>query len=79
MSKNKIILLAMITCIIASCNPQKPETEPKGKDKIGPKELTLNSDIMTPEVLWAMGRIGEYSHSPDHSQIVYNVTYYSVE
>ena len=34
---------------------------------------------MTPEVLWAMGRIGEYSLSPDHSKIVYNVTYYSVE
>ena len=68
----------MITCIIVSCNTSKPETEPKGKGKIGPKELTLNSDIMTPEVLWAMGRIGEYSLSPDHSKIVYNVTYYSV-
>ena len=79
MKKSKIILFAMITCVIVSCNSQKPETEPKGKDKIGPKELTLTSDIMTPEVLWAMGRIGEYSLSPDHSQIVYNVTWYSVE
>ena len=69
----------MITCSIVSCNTQKPETEAKGKDKIGPQELTLTSDIMTPEVLWAMGRIGEYSLSSDHSQIVYNVTYYSVE
>ena len=78
MRKNKIFLLAMITCIIVSCNSQKPETEPKGKDKIGPRELTLTSDMMTPEVLWAMGRIGEYSLSPDHSKIVYAVTYYSV-
>ena len=81
MRKNKLFLLAMITCSIVSCNTQQPEkqtTEPKGKDKIGPKELTLTSDIMTPEVLWSMGRIGEYSLSPDHSQIVYNVTYYSV-
>ena len=69
----------MIACILLSCNNQKPETEPKGKAKIGPQELNLTSDIMTPEVLWAMGRIGEYSLSPDHSQIVYNVTYYSVE
>ena len=37
MKKNKIFLFAMITCIIVSCNPQKPETEPKGKDKIGPR------------------------------------------
>ena len=68
----------MITCLIVSCNTQKPETEAKGQEKIGPKELTLQSDIMTPEVLWSMGRIGEYSLSPDHQQIVYNVTYYSV-
>ena len=76
---NKLLLLAMITCLIVSCDNQKPETGPKGKDKIGPQELTLKSDIMTPEVLWAMGRIGEYSLSPDHKQIVYNVTYYSVK
>ena len=78
MRKTKLFLLAMITCSIVSCNTQKPETEPKGKDKIGPTEVTLQSDIMTPEVLWSMGRIGEYSLSPDHQQIVYNVTYYSV-
>ena len=41
--------------------------------------MQLQSDVMTPEVLWSMGRIGEYSISPDKSQIVYNVTYYSVE
>ena len=33
---------------------------------------------MTPEVLWAMGRIGDYAVSPDHSKVVYNVTYFSV-
>lgn len=79
MERFKLILPTMIICLLASCNTQKPEAEPKGKEKIGQKELTLNSDIMTPEVLWSMGRIGEYSISPDHSQIVYNVTYYSVE
>ena len=59
-------------------NEKKTEEKIEVKEKIGPKELTLQSDIMTPEVLWSMGRIGEYSLSPDHSQIVYNVTYYSV-
>ena len=84
MRKFNLPLLAMITCLIVSCNTQKPENEAKNesktetKEKIRPTELTLQSDIMTPEVLWAMGRIGEYSLSPDHSQIVYNVTYYSV-
>ena len=34
---------------------------------------------MTPEVLWAMGRMGESSISPDNQKIVYNVAYYSVK
>lgn len=79
MEKHRLPLLAMITCLLVSCNTQKPESKPQEKEKIGPKELTLESDIMTPEVLWSMGRIGEYSISPDHSQIVFNVSYYSVE
>ncbi|MBQ0129981.1 MAG: peptidase S9, partial [bacterium] len=79
MKKHSLPLLAMITCLLVSCNTQKPETEPQGKEKIGPKEMTLQSDVMTPEVLWSMGRIGESSISPDHSQVVFNVTYYSVE
>lgn len=33
---------------------------------------------MTPEALWAMGRIGGLSVSPDGKQIAYTVAYYSV-
>ena len=72
MKKFNLPLLAMITCLIVSCNTQTPKNETtteaktETKEKIGPTELTLQSDIMTPEVLWAMGRIGDYSLSPDH-------------
>ncbi len=41
--------------------------------------IKLDSDVMTPEVLWSMGRIGEYDISPDGSQVVYSVTDYSIE
>ena len=34
---------------------------------------------MTPEALWAMGRIGGAQVSPDGKKIVYSVAYYSVE
>ena len=34
---------------------------------------------MSPEALWAMGRISAYSASPDGSKIVYQVGYYSVK
>ena len=41
--------------------------------------ITLSSDLMTPEALWAMGRIGGAVASPDGRQIVYQVSYYSVK
>lgn len=46
---------------------------------IGKNNITLKSDLMTPEALWAMGRIGTAVASPDGKQVVYQVTYYSVK
>ncbi len=46
---------------------------------IGKQNIQLDSDLMTPETLWAMGRIGGYSASPDGQKIVYQVGYYSVK
>ena len=40
--------------------------------------LTKN-DRMTPETLWAMGRIGGAAASPDGKTVVYQVGYYSVK
>jgi len=47
--------------------------------KIGKQNIKLSSDLMTPEALWAMGRIGTAEASADGSQIVYQVGYYSVK
>ena len=41
-------------------------------------DIQLKSDLMTPEALWAMGRIGGAVVSPDAKSIVYQVGYYSV-
>ena len=46
---------------------------------IGKQNVQLKSDLMTPEALWAMGRIGSYAASPDGTKIVYQVGYYSVK
>ena len=46
---------------------------------IGRSNITLKSDLMTPEALWAMGRIGSAQASPDGKKIVYQVGYYSVK
>ena len=47
--------------------------------KIGKQNIKLTSDLMTPEALWAMGRIGAAEASADGKQIVYQVGYYSVK
>ena len=41
--------------------------------KIGKQNLKLTSNLMTPEALWAMGRIGSAEASADGKQIVYQV------
>ena len=46
---------------------------------IGKQQPTITNHLMTPEVLWAMGRVGGFQLSPDGRQAVYGVTYYSVK
>ena len=57
---------------MASCTKQD-------ENIITRSDIKLESDVMTPEALWAMGRIGSYSVSPDGKQVAYQVSYYSVE
>lgn len=46
---------------------------------IGRQQPEIKDGKLTPEVLWAMGRIGSYDVTPDGKTAVYNVSYYSVE
>ncbi len=46
---------------------------------IDKSDIKLENDLMTPEALWAMGRIGGAEASPDGKTIVYQVGYYSVK
>ncbi len=46
---------------------------------IGKPDLKLESNLMTPEVLWAFGRVSDPQISPDGKTVMYGVSYYSVE
>ncbi|MBP8757142.1 MAG: S9 family peptidase [Prevotella sp.] len=70
---NKTIALAMTAAMLAVSPKIDAQT------MIGPNNIKLESDLMTPEALWAMGRIGSSEASPDGKQIVYQVSYYSVK
>ena len=44
-----------------------------------PETPLLNSDIMSPEVLWSFGRLGGAQVSPDGQTVLYTVTWYHIE
>ena len=53
----------------------------KAQDKvnIGKNEIKLEGNTLTPEALWAMGRIANVQASPDGKKVLYQVGYYSVK
>mgnify|MGYP000612259412 CR=1 FL=1 len=57
---NKTIMVAAALAI--GCNTANAQD---ATGFIGKSDITLKSDLMTPEALWAMGRIGGHQASPD--------------
>lgn len=72
--KKITLLLATVALIFGGsfANAQNTVKDQNATFKAG-------SDLMTPEALWAMGRIGGATASPDGKQVVYQVGYYSVK
>ena len=70
--KRTWMMVLWATVAIVTANAQ-------GNDMIGKSNIKLSSKMMTPEALWAMGRIGGCEASADGKQIVYQVGYYSVK
>lgn len=71
---NLFIMLA--ATMLASCGGTK-NTADNGT-LIERSDIKIEGKRMTPEALWAMGRIGGLAVSPDGKQIAYTVAYYSV-
>ena len=67
--------LAILVGLVLLGTPIKAQDDVK----IGKQNIKLSSNLMTPEALWAMGRIGSCEASADGKQIVYQVGYYSVK
>ena len=67
--------MATLALLAAACQPQK------GNDKspITKPELTIEGGRLTPEALWAMGRINSVHPDAESGLIAYTVSYYSVE
>lgn len=73
--KKTLIVLMAPMLLFASC---KNDATPK-EEVIGPNRPNITNGILTPEVLWSFGRLGEFAVSPDNKTIAYTVTWYSIE
>lgn len=74
MKKNYIYLFIFLATIMVSCNEQNEK-------QLGysPEVPQLESDRLTPEIMWQLGRISGENLSPDGKKLLYAVTNYKIE
>ena len=65
----------MATTLACDTIEKSTDTTVIGKQQ----NIAIENGRMSPEVLWAMGRIGSPSVSPDGKKIAYTVSYYSIK
>lgn len=78
MNKGTFIMATMaITGVMLNGCCESTKEEPSAM--IEKSDIKIDDGVMTPEALWAMGRVGTPAVSPDGKRIIYGVSYYSVE
>jgi dipeptidyl aminopeptidase/acylaminoacyl peptidase len=72
----KRIMILSFMVILLSCQKQKVQNS---SGNYIPETPELTSRIMTPEVLWSFGRVGDPSVSPDGITVAYTVTWFNIQ
>ena len=81
--KRKLLFMAIIlsgsfmSCNNAS-NASADKTNKEMGEIIGKVNPVIDNGIMSPEVLYSFGRVGDVKVSPDKSRFIYQVTYVSI-
>ena len=79
MSKRTVTaLIAVLAAAVVAFIVMNTSKE-QNKVNIGRSDIRIENGRLTPEALWAMGRIGDVAVSPDGSKMAYQVSYYSVK
>ena len=76
--KKLMICMTALALTLASCKKKTEPAEP-APSVIEKPQVTVENGRFTPEVMWALGKMGETALSPDGTQLVYANTYYSME
>jgi dipeptidyl aminopeptidase/acylaminoacyl peptidase len=75
--KSNIILLFVLLFFLSSCDDLKPKNSAE-MDKSSASEAWVNPGIMTPEVLWKLGRVSEVQVAPDGKSLIFGITHYDL-
>ncbi len=73
----RLYYLFLSALLFAGCanNQQQPAMHPV----FNPKTIQIAGDVMTPELLWSFGRIGNVSVSPDQTTVLYTVSHADID
>ncbi|MDD2530204.1 MAG: S9 family peptidase [Bacteroidales bacterium] len=72
--KKYLLFALVLTIVFVSCKPR-----PTKEEIVGKPEIEVKDGKLTPEVLWAFGRIGEVSVSPNEDKVLFTVKYFDVK
>ena len=76
MRSAKLLSILFIFLLAMAC--QKKKQNITSVKVIGPTTALPEKDVLYPEALWMMGRIGEVLPSPDGSQLLLTITYFDL-
>lgn len=74
--KKTLILLASALLLVVGCKKSEPVVE---DELIGKPIVTVENGRFTPEIMWKLGKMGEFAVSPNGKMLVYANTYYDIE
>jgi dipeptidyl aminopeptidase/acylaminoacyl peptidase len=73
--KKGFYYMAALTCALASCSGEKDSDKGALIEK---HPVNIENGLLTPEVLWSMGRVSGISVSPDGKDVLYSVQYFDI-
>ncbi|HNZ81985.1 MAG TPA: peptidase S9, partial [Bacteroidales bacterium] len=75
-TNKKILILMAVAALSLSCSSKAGKNT--NEAPISKPQIEFTGDVMTPELLWSMGRLSDIQLSPDKKTILYGVSYYSI-
>ena len=71
------VLIIFALALLASCSNNPKEEDMR--HTFQPEKVDTQDGILTPELLWSFGRIGNVKVSPDDTQILYTVSHADIQ